>query len=170
MSWSRAKAYPLRSGQPVSFSRPAFQYREGVTASEQHGSSAGKVDAIVPVKNPVARTFLVRVVADAADGQDLSTVTPGMSVRGRLNLGAARAGVVAPRDAVLKFADGRVTVWVIDTAGEQPVVRERRVVTGLEFDGRIEIRSGLEDGDIVVTRGNETLQEGQTVTVLERGG
>ncbi|MGI9220947.1 MAG: efflux RND transporter periplasmic adaptor subunit, partial [Woeseiaceae bacterium] len=60
----------------------------------------------------------------------------------------------------------RKTVWVVDNNGDVPVVREQVVRTGSEFDGVIEVTSGLRDGDLVVVRGNETLREGQSVSVL----
>ena len=125
----------------------------------------GHIAAIVPVKNPAARTFLVRAVADSGEAD--SGVTPGMSVRGRLRLEAGRQGVVVSRDAILRYPDGRIMVWVIDDAGETPAVREQQVVTGLEFDGYVEIRDGIAVGDVVVTRGNETLQAGQQVRIVE---
>ncbi|MDJ0751389.1 MAG: efflux RND transporter periplasmic adaptor subunit [Woeseiaceae bacterium] len=127
----------------------------------------GYIDTIVPVKNPGARTFLVRVLSDiAAAGQPLR-VTPGMSVRGRLKVDTGRLGVAVSRDAILRFPDGRVTVWVVDTAGDFPVVHEQIVQTGSEFEGVVEITNGLESGDLVVVRGNETLQEDQAVSILE---
>lgn len=129
---------------------------------------AGRIDAIVPVNNPGARTFLVRVLADPVDAGEISAITPGMSVRGTLRLDTGRTGIAVSRDAILRFPDGRVTVWVVEENTELKVVRERLVQTGLEFDGSIEITAGLADGDIVVTRGNETLQEGQRVTILNR--
>ena len=89
-----------------------------------------------------------------------------MSARGKLNIDAGRSAVAVSRDAILRFPDGRVTVWVVDTGGDLPVVREQVVRTGFEFDGVIEITNGLSDGDVVVVRGNETLQEGQTVSIL----
>ena len=131
-------------------------------------SVAGHVDTIVPVKDPRARTFLVRVLADISEADNPLRITPGMSARGKLNIDAGRSGVAVSRDALLRFPDGRVTVWVVDTGGELPVVREQIVRTGLEFDSVVEITNGLADGDVVVVRGNETLQEGQTVSILNR--
>lgn len=122
----------------------------------------GRIDAIVPVKDPGARTFLLRVVAKAESGV---AITPGMSVQAALRIDAHRSGVVVPRDALLRYTDGRITVWTVDGADADAVVREHRVETGVEFDGFIEIRAGLEDGATVVTRGNEALRDGQTVTV-----
>lgn len=134
-----------------------------------NSSVPGHIDTIVPVKNPGARTFLVRVLADTGAADGSPSITPGMSVRGKLNIDTGRSGVVVPRDAILRFPDGRVTVWVIDAGGDVPVVRERLVRTGLEFDGVVEVTSGLAAGDRVVVRGNETLQEGQTVSILQGG-
>jgi len=126
----------------------------------------GRIDAIVPVKNPGARTFLVRVLAEDAELSETMPITPGMSVRGRLKLQTGRRGVAVSRDAILRFPDGRITVWVVDNANELPVVREQAVQTGFEFDGLVEITTGLAEGDLVITRGNETLQDGQAVTIL----
>ena len=74
------------------------------------------------------------------------------------------------RDAILRFPDGRTTVWIVDESGELPVVRERIVRTGVEFGNDVEILDGLSGGVRVVTRGNETLREGQTVRVVGGSG
>lgn len=131
-------------------------------------SLTGRIDTIVPVKNPGARTFLVRVLADSLESDGALAITPGMSARGRLSIDTGRDGVVAPRDALLRYPDGRITVWRVATEGEVRVVHEQSVRTGFEFDGLTEIVSGLADGDIVVVRGNETLLEGQGVSILDR--
>ena len=129
-------------------------------------SIPGRVATIVPVKNPSARTFLVRVRADTSDVGHGLFITPGMSARGKLNIDVGRSGATISRDAILRFPDGRVTVWVVDTGGELPAVREQAVLTGSEFDGVVEIVDGLAEGDVVVVRGIEMLQEGQAVTIV----
>ncbi len=130
------------------------------------GALRGRIDTIVPIKNPGARTFLVRVLADQSDVGRALAITPGMSVRGSLKLDTGRRGVAVSRDAILRFPDGRITVWVVENRDELPVVREQAVQTGFEFDGLVEITTGLSQGDLVVTRGNETLQNGQAVNIL----
>jgi RND family efflux transporter MFP subunit len=130
-------------------------------------SVSGHIETIVPVKDPSARTFLVRILADNTEADGPLGITPGMSARGKLNIDVGRSGVAVSRDALLRFPDGRVTAWVVDTGSGLPVVRERVVSTGFEFDGVVEIVKGLSDGDVVVVRGNETLQEGQTVSILD---
>jgi multidrug efflux pump subunit AcrA (membrane-fusion protein) len=91
-----------------------------------------------------------------------------MSAHGQLRLSTGREGVVISRDAILRYPDGRVTVWVIKPDSGPPTVTEKRVTTGHSFDGLITIRQGIKAGEVVVVRGNESLQEGQQVRVQSR--
>jgi RND family efflux transporter MFP subunit len=124
---------------------------------------AGTISTIVPITDPGARTFLLRVTARKPDPNML----PGMSARALLTLGSGRKGLTVPRDAILKFPDGRAIVWIIE---QQPdgvtTAKETRVTPGAVFDGMVEVRDGLSAGDQVVLEGNETLQNGQRITLL----
>jgi RND family efflux transporter MFP subunit len=124
----------------------------------------GTIDTVVPVSDASSRTFLIHVRVDAGDAR----LTPGMSVHGKLNLSTGRRGVVISRDAILRYPDGRVTVWVINPDSEPPTVYEKRVVTGDGFNGLIQIREGIQADDVIVVRGNESLQEGQQVRIQRR--
>ncbi len=119
----------------------------------------GRVTGTIPVSDPAARTFTVRVHLDDDD----VPMTPGMSAHAVLNLETGRRAVVVARDALIRYPDGRVTVWVVNDSDGTPTVTQRLVETGLTFGGRVEIRSGLEAGTRVVVRGNEALEEGQRV-------
>lgn len=120
--------------------------------------------ALVPVSDPTARTFTLRV----APRRDDLPLTPGMSAQAVLKLATGTRGLVVPRDAVLRTPDGRTSVWVL-TADDQGrlSVSERQVTLGRAFDGRVHIRRGLDDGDRVVVRGNEALREGQRVQLAD---
>lgn len=126
---------------------------------------AAKVGATVPLSDARARTFLMVARLDEPG----APMIPGMSARGTLRLGSGREGVVVPRDALLRYPDGRITVWVVEDAPDDaaPSVSERRVRTGRAFGGEMEITEGLEPGARVVVRGNEGLQEGQRVRVQQ---
>lgn len=126
-------------------------------------SRTGTVVTVVPVSDPSVRTFLLRIEPD--DGE--TRLSPGMSAHGRIDLDAGRRGLVVPRDAIIRYPDSRVIVWVVDSGEGGLVASERLVETGLAFDDLVEIRSGLEPGTRVVVRGNEALQVGQPVTVIE---
>lgn len=124
----------------------------------------GRIGEIVPVSDPSARTFLVRVYPQAED----LPLTPGMSAAGTLRLATGERRVVVSRDALLRHPDGRLTVWVVRGDGPQPMVEERQVKTGLSFDGLVAVTDGLEAGERVVVEGNEALQQGQPVAVREQ--
>lgn len=126
----------------------------------------GTIDVVVPVNDPSARTFVLRVRFNS----ERTDIIPGMSVNGVLQVPTAERGIVVSRDAVLRYPDGRITVWVVRERDGQFQVVERKVTTGHGFDGRIEIREGIETGDRVVVEGNEALESSQVVQVRQRNG
>lgn len=133
-----------------------------ISSSAQPGQSyRGRVATVVPVTDPVARTFLLRVLVDNPSHE----LIPGMSVRASVKLAAGRSGLVVPRDATLRFPDGRVVVWSVEQQQDGTIARENVVQLGLAFDGLVEVRSGLAAGADVVVRGNEALQSGQRVSI-----
>ena len=145
--------YPeLRDGTPVTLHFDALP---------EQRFDAERV-ALVPVSDPTARTFTLRVRPVAAD----LPLTPGMSARADLRLATGVEGVVIPRDAVIRYPDGRTTVWRVQTkddGDEAATVTERQVQLGRAFDGRVHVRGGLAAGSRIVVRGNESLREGQRV-------
>ncbi len=118
---------------------------------------------VVPVSDPSARTFLVRAFLDNTPVR----MAPGMSVRAILRIGTGRDGIAVPRDALIRYPDGRTIIWVVEDNGGQRTVQERLVKTGLAFDGNVEITNGLSEGEPVVVRGNENLQPGQGVRIAD---
>lgn len=143
----------LRPGAAVTFvpgARPAAEL-------------GGTIASVVPVAEPGARTFLLRVRPDT---EALPELLPGMSVTARLQLATGRSGVTVPRDALLRYPDGRIVVWSVQEEADGAAVAVENVVdTGLAFGGRIEISAGLAAGSQVVVRGNEALQPGQALAV-----
>ena len=125
------------------------------------GQIDSRIAQIVPVSDPEARTFLVRAEVDNRERK----LTPGMSVRAVVRIGTDRQAEVVPRDALIRYPDGRTIVWVASVEGDRHVVEERLVKTGLAFDDRIEITEGLREGEQVVIRGNEALRQGQQVRI-----
>lgn len=123
------------------------------------------IEALVPVSDPSARTFLLR-----ATGPEKLGVLPGMAVQATLRVATGDQGLTVSRDAINRYPDGRVTVWIAEPSDEDLYeVREKRVELGSGFDNRLEILSGLEGNKQVVIRGNESLQDGARVRLAERG-
>lgn len=121
----------------------------------------GKIVATVPVSDPDARTFLIRAELDNKE----VTITPGMSAQGMLRLSTGLTGVVVSRDAIMRYRDGRIVVWVVRNEGETPKVFEQVVKIGHSFSGKVSIIEGLQAGTTVVVEGNESLKNGQTIRI-----
>jgi len=149
------KYYPgLRDGAPV---RLAFD------ALPDQSFDARQI-ALVPVSDPTARTFTLRVQPN----QTGLPLTPGMSARATVRLDTGTRGIVIPRDAVIRYPDGRTTVWRIEATADGPdTVTERQVQLGRAFDGKVHVQSGLSADARIVVRGNEALREGQPVRVTD---
>lgn len=109
----------------------------------------GRIEYLNPEINPDTRINLIRVAIPNTSQQ----LKPGMPAYVIIK-GSQRSTLTLPLDAVLRDALG-ATVWV--KSGQNSFV-SKMVETGLEAEGRIEIKSGLKQGDIVVVKGAYLLQ------------
>jgi RND family efflux transporter MFP subunit len=89
------------------------------------------------------------------------TLIPGMYAEVRLRVDARSNVLAVPIEAVDRSGPSP-RVYSIDAAREIHIVP---VTTGLETDQRIEVRSGLQQGDTVVVGRRAGLKEGQQVQV-----
>jgi len=126
---------------------------------------SGEVAARVPVSDPSARTFLLRLVLPEID----SDITPGMSARTVISLQTDADALLVPRDALIRYPDGTITLYTVDESVSPPVARQREVRVGRVDGNRAVIESGLSPNEKVIVRGNEVLAEGQAVRVTEGG-
>lgn len=122
---------------------------------------AGAIKSIIPVADPTTRTFLIRTALNEPDVK----LAPGMSANAILRLDSGGQGIAVHRDALVRYPDGRTTVWVIKRDGDRQVVSERQVLVGSSFEGKVSITSDLPADALVVVQGNEALRENQTVAV-----
>lgn len=124
----------------------------------------GVINWVMPVADAQTRTFRLRATLQ----DEKASLAPGMSASAILRLRSGRQGITVPRDALIRHPDGRVTVWVAEHTGDVSRVSERRVETGLQFAGMVAITEGLSPGEWIVVQGNETLRDGQQVSIQER--
>ncbi len=122
----------------------------------------GRVAATVPVKDPVARTFLTRIEWDDAG----VNAGPGMSGRAVFEIRSDKRVVQVPRDAVVRFPDGSARIWTLGEKDGRVVAASKGVVPGESLADIIQVTSGLDAGARVIVWGNEGLEEGQPVKVL----
>ena len=104
----------------------------------------GRIEFVNPEINPDTRINLVRVSIPNPGNQ----LKPGMSAYVFLK-SRQHSMLSLPIDAVLRDGKG-ATVWI--QTGKN-TYESRMVVAGMETGDRIEIKSGLKAGDIIVTSG-----------------
>lgn len=131
--------------------------------AEPNDPLTGRVAATVPLTDPDARTFLVRVMLEETD----RPLIAGMSGEAAFSLKGDRPALELPRDAVLRHPDGTTTVWIVEEGEDGPVAREREVTLGRSLSETVEVIGGLDAGVPVVVRGNELLSDGQKVRTVE---
>ncbi len=140
------------------------QIEKGQNASLQVAAYPGQefpavVTSVAPVADQDTRTFTVKVTPIDEEGR----LRSGMYANALLLIDEMQDTLLVPRDAVTTI-DGQDTVYVID--GNR--AEQRPVTTGLSNDGQIEIVSGLEAGESVVTAGQSNLIDGAKVEVVNR--
>ena len=135
------------------FKKDLSQVKKGssVTLKEDTGEAlgAGTISFISPIVDETSRTATARVVVDNADGN----LRPGQFVTAEITIGN-RTSQLRIRTASVQSVEGRQSVFVPVEGGFTP----RQVVTGLEAGGFIEIKSGLNVGDLYVAAGAFTLK------------
>jgi len=109
----------------------------------------GSIDFVNPEIDPDTRINLIRITVS----NNNHLLKPGMPAYVTIK-DPQRKTLTLPIDAVLR--NGKMAVVWVET--EQNTFKSRMVDTGLEGDGLIEIRSGLQPGDIVVITGAYLLQ------------
>jgi len=104
----------------------------------------GHIEFINPEINPGTKINLIRVSIPNSNNQ----LKPGMSAYVVLK-SPQRKSLTLPIDAVIRDGKG-ATVWI---QTRKNTFKSVMVQTGLESDDRIEIKSGLHSGDVVVLTG-----------------
>lgn len=72
--------------------------------------------------------------------------------------------IVIPLTTLQTDENGKY-VYVLATDNGKKVARKKKVVVGEIYGEQIEVRSGLKEGDQVITQGYQSLYEGQAVTI-----
>lgn len=136
--------------------------RFGVTGDEMPFN--GKITGIEPKVDAATRLVLIRAEISNPDGK----LAPGQFVQVRVQLPEEEDVIAVPQTAIIASLYGDYAYVVRPAEGdgaEGLVARQVFVKTGRRAEGRIEIVEGLASGDIVVTAGQNRLNNGSPVTI-----
>jgi Cu(I)/Ag(I) efflux system membrane fusion protein len=137
--WAEAQVYTSQMAEVNSNSIATVQFPDF-----DNKEIKGRIEFVNPEINPDTRINLIRVSIPNAGNQ----LKPGMPAYVILK-SPQRTSLTLPVDAVIRDGKG-ATVWIKTSAS---TFKNVMVQTGLESYDRIEIKSGLKEGDVVVLTG-----------------
>jgi membrane fusion protein (multidrug efflux system) len=114
---------------------------------------------LYPKLDPSTRTRLI----EASLAKDIA-LTPGLFARIKMRVETHENAVLVPAEAVLVNAKGERVAFIV----QEGKATARKVATGIEAGGLIEIVSGVKPGEQIVVAGNEKLKEGTAVKLPEK--
>jgi RND family efflux transporter MFP subunit len=132
---------------------------------EAIASGAGRLESSV---HPDSHHMLAEFDIENTDG----TLLPGLMGKAAIEArgAAAEPVVLVPNTAVQAPRRGKPFVFVIQEVNGTARLEERPVELGLSDGSRIEVLSGLREGERVVVRGGGALVQGQEVSVRSDAG
>lgn len=117
----------------------------------QHGEA--KLFALLPSENPTARTRTLRASLPANSG-----LLPYAPVTVEVLAASETSQLSVHKDAIVRSLDGPIVYVATDNKAVP-----RPVVLGPAINSRLIVTEGLEEGELVIVRGNERLRPGQAI-------
>ncbi|QQO11106.1 efflux RND transporter periplasmic adaptor subunit [Breznakiella homolactica] len=120
---------------------------------------AAEIDEVSPVLDPASRTLRIRLRFLQRDDR----IIPGMFSTVHI-VTNTRSGVpLIPRESVISTYGS----WIVFTVDENNIAHRREIQLGLENEDFIEVTEGLEDGELVVSAGQNFLSDNETVRIVD---
>jgi len=128
-------------------------------AAYPEATFTGKVYFVAPFVEPELRTTLVKAHVPNPDG----LLKPGMFATLDLTLTIRDQAIVIPEPAIVRtLTEERAMIYTVD---DNQQAQARTVLVGERKSKKVEIREGLEEGEIVIVEGTQKLGPGSPVTL-----
>lgn len=127
--------------------------------NESFNQTIGSVSQIIDPQN---RTFRIEIPAP----KDQFNLKPNMLAVVTINDYSNPEALSVPQNIVQKTEIGQF-LFSAEKKNGRWLVSKRFIVTGKDYDNRVEIKNGLEPGEFIVTFGYQNLAEGQIVEIDE---
>lgn len=142
---------PIKDAAPVHVGRPA-------TITGPEGVLAGKVTVVSPAANPNTTTVEIWVEADNPEGK----LKPGGTVHVSIRADLIEDTLLVPSAALLNSDEGGEMVLVVD---KNSIAHERKVTVGIREGARVQILSGVSEGEKVITSGGLGVEDKAKVAI-----
>lgn len=149
LSISESNVYALRKGQQVSITTPVYP----------KANYSGTISNISP-QGDNAHTYPVEIIISNSKEYPLKA---GTYVHVKIDMGQSAPALMIPREALVGSIK-EPSVYVI-TGNVAKLVR---ITTGNDAGGYLEVLSGLNENDLIVTNGQINLIDGATVSITKQ--
>lgn len=129
------------------------------------GTGQAAIKTLVPVANTHSHLMEVRL--------DMSTFDwpIGLNIKAKIANGPNELSLTVPRDALVLRRDG-ASVFRINKSEEGAIAEKISITVGIGMEGLVTVTSTsannkIKEGDLIVIRGAERLQDGESVTIKE---
>lgn len=119
----------------------------------------GKITEIGSAAEATSRAFSVKVDLDNPGLH----IRPGMIAEILFEKRSANQMLTLPAEAILHDTDNQTYVFVADSS--QQKAYKRNVTVGQLINNQIEVTSGIHDGELVVTGGQQKLSDGMAISM-----
>jgi len=120
----------------------------------------GRIDRVAPTVDMATRTATVEITIPNDNGRLL----PGMSADVTFVAGEVEDVLIIPEEAILRDTDS----LAVNRVEDGRVIRTP-IQLGLASKGYAQVTSGLDEGDLVIVRGNFMVEDGDEVEYQVRG-
>lgn len=139
----------IRTGQPIEVDVDAYSGRK----------FNGKVFAIDPKIDAAGRSIIIRARIDNSE----QLLRPGLFARIALIIETKPKALTVPEQAIVPRGQNQYVFRVVDGKAQQVAVR-----LGTRREGRVEIVEGLNEGETVVTAGQQKIRDGVEVAPVDK--
>lgn len=125
---------------------------------------SAKITAIDPESDRITHTFNVRAELDVPEGIAMTsqTLKPGRFVSVKAEINGDQQGIVIPESALDKVGDEDIVYRVVDG-----LAIRTPVTVGTRKDGNVEIITGVNENDLVITGGQSNVLDGRAVSIQD---
>jgi RND family efflux transporter MFP subunit len=125
----------------------------------------GKVRQIGNYINPNNRTFGIEIALPNPDNLLRPNQVAVLKIEDYKN----QKAILLPENIIQETADGSKIIYVIDKVDSKNNAKatQKTIEIGYTSGAFVEVKSGLQVGEIVITEGGKALKDGQTVEVIK---
>jgi RND family efflux transporter MFP subunit len=111
------------------------------------------------IVDPLSRTFKIEVKVPGGN----ESLKPNLLAMIQINDKTSNAAIVIQENIVQSTEDGKIVFVTAEEKG-QKIARQKTITTGLSYNGKVEILSGLTSGESLITTGYQDLADNQPIS------